>query len=332
MRLSQNLISMDENTLVVETEQRLDVAMAKVAAIGSRSQAQKIIRSGRVTVDHEIVLKPSYRVQPKVTVQWELPAMEPLDLIPQPIPLEIVHEDESLLVVNKSAKMPVHPGAGRTKGTLVNALLHHVQERLPHASDEPFRPGIVHRLDMDTTGLLVVAKNDLSHRALQAQFETRSVKRHYVGIVWGVPEPRSGVIDAPIGRSPRNRVLMSVRPDGKSAITRYETHEILGPATLMRFELGTGRTHQIRVHLHSIGHPLMGDSAYGGTTIRSGTMVRNRKAFYSNIFDILDRQALHARSLGFIHPDSGKFVEFTAEMPEDMVWTVEQLQKDSAYK
>jgi len=323
---------MDETTLIAETEQRLDVTLAKVDSIGSRSQAQKMIRSGHVTVDDEVILKPSHAVKPNAVIHWEVPTVEPLDLIPQAIPLDIVHEDESLLVVNKAAKMPVHPGAGRTKGTLVNALLHHVPEHLPHATDEPFRPGIVHRLDMDTTGLLVVAKNDVAHRALQSQFEARTVRRQYVGIVWGIPEPRSGTIDAPIGRSSRNRIIMCVRPDGKPAVTRYETHEILGPATLMRFELSTGRTHQIRVHLQSIGHPLIGDSAYGGTIIRYGSVTRNRKAFYSNIFDVLDRQALHAQSLGFLHPDTGSFMEFTAEMPEDMVWTVEQLQKDSAYR
>ena len=323
---------MNEPTLIVETEQRLDVTLAKVDSIGSRSQAQRMIRSGHVTVDDEVILKPSHPVKPDAIIHWDVPPVEPLDLIPQAIALDIVYEDESVLVVNKAANMAVHPGAGRTKGTLVNALLHHVPEHLPHATDEPFRPGIVHRLDIDTTGLLVVAKNDVAHRALQSQFEARSVKRHYVGIVWGIPEPRSGTIDAPIGRSSRNRIIMSVRPDGKPAVTRYETHEILGPATLMRFELGTGRTHQIRVHLNSIGHPLIGDSAYGGTIIRCGPMTRNRKAFYSNIFDVLDRQALHAQSLGFVHPDTGRFVEFTAEMPEDMVWTVEQLQKDSAYR
>ncbi len=320
-----------QNVMVAETEQRLDVALACMPDIGSRNQAQKVIRAGHVTVDEKVVLRPSHSVTPGRTIRWTSPTVEPLNLLPQALPIDIVYEDESLLVINKPARMPVHPGAGRPTGTLVNALLHHVSGDLPHAPDEPFRPGIVHRLDMDTTGLLVVAKNDAAHRALQSQFEARSVDRQYVGIVWGVPDPRSGTIAAPIGRSARNRTLMAVRPDGRHATTYYETHEILGPAALVRFKLETGRTHQIRVHLNHIGHPLIGDAAYGGTTIKYGPVTRNRRAFYANIFDVLDRQALHARSLGFCHPDSGARVEFMADIPEDMIWTTEQLCKDVAY-
>ena len=314
--------------LVAKTEQRLDVALAGMPDIGSRNQAQKVIHAGSVTVDEKIVLRPSHPVTPGRVIRWTSPTVEPMSLLPQALPLDIVYEDESLLVINKPARMPVHPGAGRPTGTLVNALLHHVSGDLPHAPDEPFRPGIVHRLDMDTTGLLVVAKNDAAHRALQSQFEARSVDRHYVGIVWGVPDPRSGIVDAPIGRSARNRTLMAVRPDGRHAITHYETHEILGPASLVRFKLETGRTHQIRVHLSHMGHPLVGDTAYGGATIKYGPVTRNRRAFYTNIFDVLDRQALHARSLGFSHPDSGVRMEFMADLPEDMIWTGEQLRKD----
>ncbi len=317
-----------QNILTANTEQRLDVTLASMPDIGSRNQAQKIIRGGLVTVDEKVILRPSHLVTVGRIIRWTSPAVEPMNLIPQALPIDVVYEDESLLVINKSAKMPVHPGAGRSTGTLVNALLHHVKEGLPHAPDEPFRPGIVHRLDMDTTGLLVVAKNDRAHRALQSQFEARSVDRHYVGIVWGVPDPRSGTIDAPIGRSTRNRTMMAVRPDGRPAITHYEMHEILGAAALVQFKLETGRTHQIRVHLSHIGHPLMGDAAYGGRTIRNGPATRNRRAFYTNIFDVLDRQALHARSLGFCHPDSGSKMEFVTDLPEDMIWTTEQLRKD----
>ena len=320
-----------QNVLVAKTEQRLDVALACMPDIGSRNQAQKVIRAGGVTVDEKTVLRPSHPVTPGHVIRWTSPTVEPMSLLPQALPLDIVYEDESLLVINKPARIPVHPGAGRPTGTLVNALLHHVGGDLPHTPDEPFRPGIVHRLDMDTTGLLVVAKNDAAHRALQSQFEARSVDRHYVGIVWGVPDPRSGTIDAPIGRSARNRTIMAVRPDGRHAITHYETHEILGPAALVQFKLETGRTHQIRVHLSHMEHPLVGDAAYGGATIKYGPVTRNRRAFYANIFDVLDRQALHARSLGFCHPDSGNRMEFVADLPEDIVWTREQLRKDVAH-
>ena len=320
-----------QNLLTADTEQRLDVTLASIPDIGSRNQAQKVIRAGHVTVNDKLVQRPSHTVIPGATIRWESPIKEPMELLPQELPIDVIYEDQSLLVINKPAKMPVHPGAGRTTGTLVNALLHHVKGELPHAPDDPFRPGIVHRLDMDTTGLLVVAKNDATHRALQSQFEARSVARHYIGIVWGVPDPRSGTIDAPIGRSSRNRTLMSVRPDGRQALTHYETHEILGPAALVRFQLGTGRTHQIRVHLNYIGHPLVGDLAYGGATIKYGEVTRNRRAFYTNIFDVLERQALHAQSLGFIHPESGAEMKFTVELPEDMIWTMEQLRKDLAH-
>ncbi len=319
------------NMLVADAEARLDVALSSVPEIGSRNQAQKKIRAGQVTINDKVILRPSHLVIPGSVIHWESLIVALPKLLPQALPIDIIYEDDCLLVINKPARMAVHPGAGRPTGTLVNALLHYMKKDLPHAPDEPFRPGIVHRLDMDTTGLLVVAKNDNAHRALQSQFEVRSVVRNYVGIIWGTPEPRSGTIDAPIGRSSRNRILKSVRDGGRQAITHYETHEILGPASMMFFQLSTGRTHQIRVHMSHIGHPLIGDAGYGGTSIKFGPVTRNRRAFYTNIFDTLDRQALHARSLGFIHPDSGDKMEFTTDLPEDMIWTMEQLSKDPAY-
>lgn len=320
---------MDKQKITIaEAKRRLDVILATQSEIGSRSQAQKAIRAGHVTVENQVVLRPSYMVSSGMTIKWTLPVMEPSNLLPQPLPIEIIYEDQSLLVINKPAGMPVHPGAGRPTGTLVNALLHHVQVDLPHSPDEPFRPGIVHRLDMDTTGLLVVAKNDEAHRALQAQFETRSVGRHYMGIVWGVPDPRSGTVEAPVGRSAKNRIRMAVRRDGRQALTHYETQEIMGSAALVGFHLGTGRTHQIRVHMSHIGHPLLGDTVYGGTAIQSGSATRKRRAFYTNMFEVLDRQALHARSLSFCHPHTGDRLKFTSELPEDMIWTLEQLAKD----
>lgn len=322
--------SQKENTLVADARQRLDVSLACVPDMGSRSQAQKAIRAGKVTVDGKVRTRPSYPVVPGAVIKWKASVVQAAQLLPQALPIDVVYEDESVLVVNKSARMPVHPGAGRHSGTLVNAVLHHVNTRLPHAPDEAFRPGIVHRLDMDTTGLLVVAKNDGAHRALQSQFEARTVTRYYTGIVWGIPDPRTGSIDAPIGRSRRNRTLMSVHSGGRQALTHYETREILGVTAVVQFRLSTGRTHQIRVHASHIGHPLVGDAAYGGTSINRGTVTGNRRAFFTNFFNVLDRQALHAQSLGFIHPDSGELMEFVTDLPEDMVWAIEQLRKDPA--
>ena len=319
-----------ENTLVADTRQRLDVSLACIPDMGSRSQAQKAIRAGNVTVDGKVRTRPSYPVVPGAVIRWKASVVQTPQLLPQALPIDVVYEDESVLVINKSARMPVHPGAGRHSGTLVNAVLHHVNATLPHAPDEAFRPGIVHRLDMDTTGLLVVAKNDEAHRALQSQFEARTVTRYYTGIVWGIPDPRTGSIDAPIGRSRRNRTLMSVHSGGRKALTHYETREILGVTAVVQFRLNTGRTHQIRVHASHLGHPLVGDAAYGGATIKRGIVTANRRAFFTNVFNVLDRQALHAQSLGFTHPDSGEDMEFVTDLPEDMVWAIEQLRKDPA--
>lgn len=319
-----------ENTLVAVARQRLDVSLACIPDMGSRSQAQKVIRAGNVTVDGKVRVRPSYPVVPGAVIRWEVPVVQARQLLPQALPIDVVYEDESVLVINKSARMPVHPGAGRHSGTLANAVLHHVNAALPHAPDEAFRPGIVHRLDMDTTGLLVVAKNDEAHRALQAQFEARTVVRYYTGIMWGIPDPRTGTVDAPIGRSRRNRILMSVHSDGRQALTHYETREILGMTAVVQFRLSTGRTHQIRVHASHIGHPLVGDAAYGGTAIMHGPATGKRRAFFVNIFKVLDRQALHAQSLGFVHPDSGEVMEFVTDLPEDMIWAIEQLRKDPA--
>lgn len=329
-RCASEMDNQKENTLVADARQRLDVSLACIPDMGSRSRAQKAIRAGNVTVDGKVRTRPSYPVVPGAVIRWKASVVQAPQLLPQALPIDVVYEDESVLVVNKAARMPVHPGAGRHSGTLVNAVLHHVNATLPHAPDEAFRPGIVHRLDMDTTGLLVVAKNDEAHRALQSQFEARTVTRYYTGIVWGIPDPRTGSIDAPIGRSRRNRTLMSVHAGGRKALTHYETREILGVTAVVQFRLSTGRTHQIRVHASHIGHPLVGDAAYGGTTIKRGTVTGNRRAFFTNIFNVLDRQALHAQSLGFIHPDSGELMEFVTDLPEDMVWAIEQIRKDPA--
>jgi 23S rRNA pseudouridine1911/1915/1917 synthase len=228
------------------------------------------------------------------------------------IPLEVVHEDARLLVVDKPAGLSVHPGAGRPSGTLVNALLHRVRDL--SGVGGVLRPGIVHRLDRGTSGLMVVAKDDEAHRALAAQFAARTVEKEYLAVVHGVPSPREGVIAAAIGRDPVHRQRMSVRSArGRAARSSYRVEEVLDGAALLRVRIHTGRTHQIRVHLASIGHPLAGDATYGGTRAPSSRRPSARAALSS-----FPRPALHAARLSFTHPDGGQRVSFGAPLPEDL--------------
>lgn len=319
---------------------RLDVYLTQMTK-NSRSKVQQAIKDGCVRVNEVVIRRVSRRLQAGDLLSVRMPEVQPIRLAPEPLPLDIVYEDDSLIVINKAAGMPVHPGVGRSSGTLVHALLHHVgapplqdNDRVDGLSSGQgalsgvIRPGIVHRLDMDTSGLMVVAKNDSVHRAIQAQFQTRTIDRKYAGIVWGIPEPRSGEINAAMGRDPRVRTRMAVRTGGKSAITRYETVRTFAHASLLEFRLQTGRTHQIRVHAQHIGHSIMGDRVYQGDAIRSGPLTSRRKAFYRNVFNRLQRQALHARSLGFIHPESGKEVKWERTWPPDMAWVLDKLERD----
>ena len=317
---------------------RLDVFLARHLPDQSRTSVKRAIVTGHVQIDGEEARKAAQRLQRGTCVSWTPPATIPMVYEPEPIPLAVVFEDESIIVIDKPAGMIVHPVRNVRTGTLVNALLHHVGAPAigPDASTsvelglsrDVVRPGIVHRLDMDTSGLLVVAKNDAAHRALQAQFQARTVQRQYSAILWGIPNPPAGTIDAPIGRNPNNRLVQAVNTSGKSAITHYQTRTVFGAATLVHFRLLTGRTHQIRVHAQHMGHPVMGDPAYGGTCISHGPVSARRRAFYGNVFDRLDRQALHAQTLGFVHPVSGQSMAWSSDLPTDMAWTLERLPKD----
>lgn len=255
-----------------------------------------------------------------------------MEIIPQDIPLDIVYEDDDVLVVNKPAGMCVHPGHGNFDGTLVNALAHYLGlSQAPDAEDE--RLGIlVHRIDKDTSGLLLVAKNDEAQLRLAKQFYVHSIDRRYRAIVWGDIKEEEGTIDAGIGRDPNDRLRYRICNDpelGKHAVTHYRVLERFGYVTLVECRLETGRTHQIRVHMASIGHPLFNDERYGGAEIRKGTIYSKYKQFIRNCFELCPRQALHAKTLGFEHPVTKKWLQFDSEMPSDMTALLEKWRKYS---
>jgi 23S rRNA pseudouridine1911/1915/1917 synthase len=243
--------------------------------------------------------------------------------------LDIVYEDEDLLIVNKEPDMVVHPAYGNWEGTLVNGLLYHTQHNLSAVEGETLRPGIVHRLDKDTSGLLVVAKTDSVHSVLSKQFAKKDVDRTYWAIVWGKP-PVSGTITGNIGRSPQNRKIMTVVPDdkGKHAVTHFRVLEYFDFLSLLEITLETGRTHQIRVHLQHEGYYVFGDATYGGDSVRYGQNTGSRKTMFQNLFEKLPRQALHAKTLGFYHPGRKKYMEFDSRLPKDFEEVLETLRKN----
>ncbi len=319
---------------------RLDVYIARLAENASRTTIQRGIRNGLVEVNGRAVTKPSVTAQAGDVIRCRLPLPPPTTIVAEALPFEIIYEDDRLIVVNKAAGMPVHPGPGHRSGTLVNALLHHVGcpkvcPDLPapvglstaHSARGTVRPGIVHRLDKDTTGLIVVAKDDETHRKIACQFHRRTVRRTYLAILWGKPEPPAGRIDAPIGRDSRDRKKMAVVLGGKRAVTRYETVETLRHTSLVRCRLETGRTHQIRVHVRHVGHPVVGDKTYRGQELRAGPRTSHRRAFFGNLFQVMPRQALHAETLGFVHPGTGVLAEFTCDLPADMQHVLNQLRR-----
>lgn len=279
---------------------RLDVFLAAQRLALSRSAAQRLIEGGWVSVNGAAVKKPSYRLRPGEQVEVRFPPPVCTEVVPEELPLDIIYEDEDLVVVNKPRGMPVHPGAGRSTGTLVNALLAHCRDL--SGVGGALRPGIVHRLDKDTTGLLVVAKHDAAHLDLARQIKERRVTRIYLALVHGRLPAAEGEIEAPIGRHPVARKKMAVVAGrGRAALTYYRVLEEWPRFSLLEVRLGTGRTHQIRVHLAYIGHPVAGDPTYGRRRTELG----------------LEGQALHAAVLGFCHPRTGKYVEFSAPPPED---------------
>ena len=288
----------------------------------SRSKIQNRIKNGMVLVNSKEI-KSNYKVQPKdvITVFLQKPDGFEDRYKPQNIPLDIRYEDDDLMVVHKPPGLVVHPGIGNYSGTLVNALLYYVQKGLP-LKDTEFadRPGIVHRIDKDTSGLMVVAKSEIAMTHLSRQFYDHTVDREYLALVWGDVEEDKGTIDEYIGRHQKNRMQYTVYPErdqGKHAITHYEVVERMYYVTLIKCRLETGRTHQIRVHMKYLGHPLFSDARYGGDKILKGTIYSKYKQFVHNAFKLLPRQALHARLLGFEHPTTGKRLLLEADVPED---------------
>ncbi len=288
---------------------------------------QQAIRAGAVLVDGKRT-RPSHLVSPGETIHVALPKPPPPGLVPENIPLDILYEDAHLLIVNKPAGMVVHPAYGNPSGTLVNALLYHC--RTLSAAADPARPGIVHRLDKDTSGLLVVARSDAAHAHLARQFSRHTIEREYQAIVWGLFQVPTGVIETQLGRSKSDRKKMAVVAGGKISITEYFLLEPFRYLSLIRLKLRTGRTHQIRVHLAHIHHPVFGDPAYGGRQIVWGPRTPRQKAEVQRLLKILPRQALHARTLGFVHPVTGHRLTFDSPLPQDMAAVLKILRTPAA--
>lgn len=305
---------------------RIDKYLMNRIENATRNKIQTAAKDRSIYVN-DVPVKQNYKVKPndKIRVLFEHPPYEYL-LTPEDIPLDIVYEDDELLVINKPAGMVVHPGHGNYSGTLINALVFHF-ENLPNNSSE--RPGLVHRIDKDTSGLLVVAKTEQAMTHLSKQFFNKTSQREYVAIVWGNMEEDEGTIEGHIGRHPKNRLQNTVfegddEDKGKPAVTHYKVIERLGYVTLVSCKLETGRTHQIRVHMKHIGHTLFNDERYGGERILKGTTFSKYKQFVDNCFKILPRQALHAKTLGFKHPKTGEQLSFDSPIPEDMQQCIEK--------
>jgi 23S rRNA pseudouridine1911/1915/1917 synthase len=295
----------------------------------SRNRIQNAASAGNILVN-DIPVKSNYRVRPNdvVTIVMAHPPRE-IELIPEDIPVDVIYEDEHLVIVNKEAGMVVHPGHGNYSGTLVNALAWRFRD-MPLFKSGELRPGLVHRIDKNTSGLLVVAKTELAMNRLAKQFFDRKTRREYTAIVWGVPEPAEGTIEGHIGRHLKDRMKMDVFPDGtegRHAITHYKVIENFGYVSMLECRLETGRTHQIRVHLEHIGHPLFNDERYGGDLILRGTTFTKYRQFVRNCFKTLPRHALHARSLGLLHPATGEEMYFESALPADMQNLVEKWRK-----
>jgi 23S rRNA pseudouridine1911/1915/1917 synthase len=305
---------------------RIDKYLSVRLESTSRTRIQNAANAGNILVNNNTV-KPNYKVKPGDIVQIVLPAPpRDIELVPQNIPLQIVYEDDDVVVVNKEPGMVVHPAYGNYSGTLVNALMWHFKD-LPLFQTGELRPGLVHRIDKNTSGILVIAKNELSLNRLSKQFFDRTTGRKYIALVWGKPEPSEGTITGYVGRNIRDRKIMQVFPDGimgKPAITHYKVLEDFGYISMVECKLETGRTHQIRVHFSYIRHPLFNDGEYGGDQILKGTTFTKYQQFVKNCFKILPRQALHAKSLSFDHPVTGERLSFDSELPEDMKQVIEK--------
>jgi 23S rRNA pseudouridine1911/1915/1917 synthase len=314
-----------------QVRERIDVYLTNHVENATRSKVQQAIKEGQVLVDGKLV-RSSHKVSPGEVIHITLPGAPAPDVVAEEIALEIVYEDGDLLVVNKPAGMVTHPAYGNYTGTLVNALLHHCNSGLSTLNDAT-RPGIVHRLDKETSGLMVVAKNDAVHARLARQFSLRTIDREYWAIVWGRfsaggakgKRAETGVIDATLGRSKSDRKKIAVIDDGKAAVTEYTVLEEFEYLSLVRLKLRTGRTHQIRVHLQHIGHPVFGDPTYGGRRIAWGGTEKKKRDEVARYLKIIQRQALHAKTIGFLHPATGKHLVFDSALPEDMTSVLDAL-------
>lgn len=306
---------------------RVDKYLAMHMEYTSRHRIQMAIKSDYVRVNDKTA-KANCIVRPGDVVTFVMPyERRGLEILPENIPLDIVYEDDDVIVINKPAGLVVHPGHGHFSGTLVNALAYHLGiSQGPDATDE--RMGVlVHRIDKDTSGLLVVAKNEEAQLNLAKQFFVHSIERRYIAVVWGNIKEDEGTIEGNIGRDPSDRMRFKVFPDGetgKTAITHYKVLERFGFVTVVECRLETGRTHQIRVHFNYIGHPLFNDERYDGAEIRQGTIYAKYRQFIENCFKILPRQALHAKTLGFVHPTTGKMIRFDSSLPDDMTALIEK--------
>ena len=297
---------------------RIDKFLMNRIENASRNKIQLAAKNGSIKVNN-ISVKQNYRVKPsdEIKVMFSYPPFENL-LKPEKIDFQIIYEDRDLLVVNKPPNLVVHPGHGNYSGTLLNGILYHVKD-LPENNSG--RPGLVHRIDKDTSGLLVVAKSEIAMRNLSEQFFLKQTKRNYIALVWGSFKNKSGSINNYIGRDKKNRMIMSASDDkdhGKNAITHYKVLEDLNYVSLLECRLETGRTHQIRAHMKYLGNPIFNDERYGGNKILKGTIFTKYKQFVENCFKLLPRQALHAKSIGFNHPRSNKIMSFESELPNDI--------------
>jgi 23S rRNA pseudouridine1911/1915/1917 synthase len=319
----------EHHRIVVDKGQqamRIDKFLVNRLLNTSRSKIQEAAEAGNILVNDRVV-NSNYKIKPDEVISIVLPhPPREAEILPEDIPLDIVFEDEHILVINKTAGMVVHPGVGNWTGTLINALYHYYRDLSLFQSGE-MRPGLVHRLDKNTSGILLIAKTELALNRLSKQFYDRTTSRKYMALVWGSMEDEEGTIQGHIGRDLKDRKKMAVFPDGeqgKAAVTHYRLVERLGYLSLVECQLETGRTHQIRVHFQHIRHPLFNDETYGGDQILKGTTFTKYKQFVQNCFRILPRHALHARSLGFAHPVTGEKMFFDSELPADMAQVIEK--------
>jgi 23S rRNA pseudouridine1911/1915/1917 synthase len=310
-----------------EHPKRLDVYLTHHVENATRNKVQQGIESGDVLVNGKVV-KVSYRLRPNDVIDITFQRPPHHEALPEAIPLDVVYEDASLLIINKTAGMVVHPAYGHSTGTLVNALLHYCN-KLSQINTE-LRPGIVHRLDKDTTGLMVVAKNDVAHHKLALQFSKRTLDREYWALAWGKFKSPRGTIDTNLGRSKKDRKKVAVNKEGKHAVTEYEVLQELDYLTLVRLHLKTGRTHQIRVHLAHIGHPVFGDPTYGGRSETWGGLSGAKARQAAHCLEILQRQGLHAKTIGFVHPVTNERMKFDSILPDDMQQVIDRLTSTGA--